>query len=294
VAAFEVGRVGATIEQVRGPIAVVCVVVLACGSSRGDEVDAGGSPRSDATSCGDGTVFHADDDGDGFGDPALSSCSARPGYVADSSDCDDSNELVNPLRIEACDALDNDCDDTVDEQTCAIGCSDGEREGFADMGTYPDIAGCSGGFQIPGLAIAIEPQCDRVAGDDSLNPVGTGCSVDDLCQPQWTVCATAVEVAAASPNGCAGALGPSAPPMFFASRQSGSGGLECGTGNNDLFGCGNLGVAPGASCTPLDRSSNDLCADLLNPWVCGGDGAGEALNVVKPGAASGGVLCCRE
>ena len=33
----------------------------------------------------------------------------------------------------------------------AVGCADGQREGFTDLAMYPDIAGCSGAWTIPGI-----------------------------------------------------------------------------------------------------------------------------------------------
>ena len=62
-------------------------------------------------------TFYADVDGDGFGDAASSiqACSAPAGYVADNSDCDDSNAAINPNAVEVCDGVDNNCDGTIDE-----------------------------------------------------------------------------------------------------------------------------------------------------------------------------------
>src|SRR5262249_10188320 len=33
----------------------------------------------------------------------------------------------------------------------AVGCADGQREGFRNLTTYPNIAGCSGAWTIPGI-----------------------------------------------------------------------------------------------------------------------------------------------
>lgn len=65
----------------------------------------------------DASTFFEDDDGDGFGDPdsSLVACTAIPGFVSDASDCDDRVDTVHPGAVEACDAVDNDCDDVVDE-----------------------------------------------------------------------------------------------------------------------------------------------------------------------------------
>ncbi|MBX2802394.1 MAG: putative metal-binding motif-containing protein [Myxococcales bacterium] len=61
----------------------------------------------------DGTTSYADTDGDGYGDAAAAvvMCAAADGYVADASDCDDTNGDVHPDGVEvAYDGLDNDCD----------------------------------------------------------------------------------------------------------------------------------------------------------------------------------------
>ena len=177
----------------------------------------------------------------------------------------------------------------------AIGCADGEREGFVDLDAYQDIAGCSGGWDVPGVLNTTEPACALGAGDDSADPAGTGCTVADLCAAGWHVCATAGEVDTLSPNGCVGSVDGIGINLFFATRQSGPGQSMCGAGANDFHGCGNIGaggVDPG--CAPLDRTSDDLCEGLPAPWSCPGDQFMEANQVVKSGPANGGVLCCRD
>jgi hypothetical protein len=57
-------------------------------------------------------VFHADVDGDGFGDPdhSVRACTAPSGYVADARDCDDGHPQIHPGATEYCDEVDQDCD----------------------------------------------------------------------------------------------------------------------------------------------------------------------------------------
>jgi hypothetical protein len=175
-----------------------------------------------------------------------------------------------------------------------LGCADGTREAFASLAEFPDIAACAGGWSVPGLLAVASPACGREAGNASPNPTGSGCNVADLCQVGWHVCATAAEVAARTAGaGCAGAA--AGQDAFYAVRQSGPGGAECGVGANDLFGCGDQGASPDmASCAPLDRFSGDLCAELPLTWQCGQDGGDEANAVTKIASEGGGVLCCRD
>lgn len=176
-----------------------------------------------------------------------------------------------------------------------LGCSDGTREGYASTGAFPNIAACAGAWSIGGLLAASTKttSCQRAAGNDGPSPAGSGCNVADLCQPGWHVCETSAEVGAKSAgSGCAGAA---VAGSFFVTRQSGPGGALCGTGANDLFGCGGEGAVPDAvSCAPLDRFSGDLCAAVPTTWVCGSDGFNEANNVTKTTSVGGGVLCCRD
>lgn len=193
------------------------------------------------------------------------------------------------------------------------GCSDGQREGFVDDAKYPNIAGCGGGFGIPGVLPfnpgtapacptlathdTVTPACGRAAGDDGANPSGAGCAVSDLCEAGWHVCSSAADLATHSPTGCSGATVPGDPEMFFVTRQSSNGCGDCATGtrtdadcnsagctrgcantastSNDVFGCGNLGAtSPLVDCAPIDRFSNNLCNDVGTNWSCVDDGSG--------------------
>ena len=174
----------------------------------------------------------------------------------------------------------------------AVGCADGSREGFADLATYPDVASCAGGWDVPGIRQAA-PACDRFAGDGGANPDGTGCNVEDLCAPGWHVCDSPADFGASSPDGCAGVVEGASGDYFFTAAVSGPGSGRCGGGSNDIFGCGTLGDPTSiGSCNSLNRflsSSNDAA-----PWDLGGGSSSEASAAVKSGPADGGVLCCRD
>lgn len=181
-----------------------------------------------------------------------------------------------------------------------IGCSDGERDAYLDSAAQPNIAGCSGGFDVPGLTTvgSRTPACDRQAGDDGQNPEGVGCSVEDLCAEGWAVCNDAMEVASASATGeCPP---PPDAPAIWITRQGGpamSSAVCDATGSDNLTGCGaSLGSAPGSSCAPLDQQLlYDDCV-AATAWECGPDtNRYVELDVVtKTGPAEGGVLCCRQ
>ena len=69
-----------------------------------------GCVKSDDAPC---TSWYQDADGDAYGNPAIAvnSCEQPAGYVADNSDCNDTNRFVNPASIEISgDDVDNNCD----------------------------------------------------------------------------------------------------------------------------------------------------------------------------------------
>ena len=70
----------------------------------------------------DDTVY-ADVDGDGFGDLASSAIGAQPGYVSNSTDCNDANASINPGAVDVCyDGIDNDCNGNIDNVGLPGGC----------------------------------------------------------------------------------------------------------------------------------------------------------------------------
>ncbi len=74
--------------------------------------------EDDAT---DAATWYADTDGDGYGDAASTSvaCDQPSGHVEDSTDCDDADANQFPGATEWCNAEDDDCDGSVDEDDAA-------------------------------------------------------------------------------------------------------------------------------------------------------------------------------
>ena len=93
-----------------------------------DPDDTGGGP-------GPGT-WYRDADGDGYGNPnEVVRTSTQPsGYVADSTDCDDTNATAFPGGTEVCDGADNDCNGTVDDNPADgdTWYTDSDLDGFGD------------------------------------------------------------------------------------------------------------------------------------------------------------------
>jgi hypothetical protein len=101
----------------------------------GDDDDCDGiTDESDAV---DAPTWYYDADKDTHGDPTklLVSCSAPRTYVSVSTDCDDTDSGVYPGASEYCDAEDDDCDGTIDEDEAVDAKTwyeDGDSDGYGD------------------------------------------------------------------------------------------------------------------------------------------------------------------
>ncbi|MBI2339845.1 MAG: FG-GAP repeat protein [Deltaproteobacteria bacterium] len=73
----------------------------------------------DEDSAVDAATWYADTDGDSFGDPINTalSCLQPSGYVADSTDCDDTQSSIYLGATEYCNGADDNCDGSIDEST---------------------------------------------------------------------------------------------------------------------------------------------------------------------------------
>lgn len=174
------------------------------------------------------------------------------------------------------------------------GCADGHREAYLDAAQFPDIAACAGAFTVAGVTTAPSqsPQCSREAGDDGAKPDGAGCSVADLCAAGFHVCSDRADLEASAPTD---ACPPDVPAQtFFLSRETQDAGFACGGGTNNVAGCGSMLFNQDSGCAPFDTLLKQADCNASASWVCPGAADEESVNVVKPGLAEGGALCCRD
>ena len=111
-------------------------------------------------------VFYVDADGDTYGDPdaMVDACEAPEGYVADNTDCDDTSDHANPLAIETCDEMDNNCDGAVDEGVTTTYYEDLDTDGFGNAAVSMEACAIPTGYC-----------ADKTDCDDTDMLIGTGC-----------------------------------------------------------------------------------------------------------------------
>jgi hypothetical protein len=102
-----------------------------------DTVDNDCDTEIDEDDALDVATWYADSDADSFGDPAVSDidCDQPSGYVADNTDCDDTEITTNPGADEYCDGVNNDCDSETDEDDAvdvATWYADTDADGYGD------------------------------------------------------------------------------------------------------------------------------------------------------------------
>jgi len=138
----------------------------------------------------DSSVWYADADGDGFGDPgtAVTACDAPAGYVSNSDDCDDSDANVNPRAVERCNGIDDDCDGTIDGSgavDASVWYADADGDSYGDPGAgvrdceeptgyTSDSSDCDDGAASvhPGAdeyCNSVDDDCDGTTDEDAID-----------------------------------------------------------------------------------------------------------------------------
>ncbi len=119
--------------------------------------------------------------GDQDGDSAIS-------MTCGGADCDDMDPLRSPLLSEACDAVDNDCDERIDEGVSFTYYRDSDSDGFGDAAdalaacTRPDgyvenMTDCDDA--LPSVNPSSLERCDGGTDEDCDGAVDEGCECTD-------------------------------------------------------------------------------------------------------------------
>ena len=122
-------------------------------------------------------TYYPDLDGDLHGDEADAgeyACAPQAGWVADNTDCDDSDDTVHEGATELCDAIDNDCDQALPDDE-----EDGDSDGYMicendcdddDSTIYPTATeDCNG----------VDDDCDGAVPSEEDDADGDGVRVCD-------------------------------------------------------------------------------------------------------------------
>ncbi len=124
-----------------------------------------------------------DRDGDGYGDAgaaASRACALLDGFVENRRDCDDARAGVNPLAVERCNGLDDDCDGTVDVGAFDRGVFFRDRDGDG----YGDSADTVRGCVAPLGYVTRGGDCDDDEGAVSPGSTETCNARDDDCDEE--------------------------------------------------------------------------------------------------------------
>lgn len=123
------------------------------------------------------TPHYLDDDGDGYGQTAISKClcAGTKGWAPKPGDCNDLNPKIHPDAEEVCDFVDNDCDGAVDEagaSDCNPFFLDQDGDGWGLSEKVKCLCGPTGAY------IATKPgDCD----DNPLTGAKTNPGIPEIC-----------------------------------------------------------------------------------------------------------------
>jgi hypothetical protein len=124
------------------------------------------------------STFYRDADGDGYGNPLVTTqaCVAPTGYVSNNTDCSDNIIAIHPGATEVCDGIDNDCDGLVDEGVKSTFYKDADGDGYGNPVVTTQACAAPTGY------VANNTDCSD--NDPSINPGAVevcGNKKDDNC-----------------------------------------------------------------------------------------------------------------
>lgn len=126
--------------------------------------------------------YYVDSDKDGYGKSGstpTAACSAPPGYVSNSLDCDDTRATAYPGAPELCNGLDDDCDAQVDDGvTNSTWYADADADGYGNANVSTSACSKPTGY------VADRTDCDDTRA--AINPAAAeACNgLDDNCNTQ--------------------------------------------------------------------------------------------------------------
>jgi hypothetical protein len=134
----------------------------------------------DPDSAIDALTWYVDADSDSYGNAAIStlSCAAPAGYVADDTDCDDSDAAVFPGAGEYCNGIDDDCDGVIDPSTSLDAIT---WYADADGDTYGDAGSTTAACDVPAGYVADDTDCDDTVATTFPGATEFCNGVDDDC-----------------------------------------------------------------------------------------------------------------
>ncbi|MCB9673655.1 MAG: putative metal-binding motif-containing protein [Alphaproteobacteria bacterium] len=252
------------------------------------------------------TLYFADADGDGSGDPLASvqACAPPSGHVLDDNDCDDTDPGIRPGAADLCDGIDQDCDGAIDEgATFVTYYRDNDQDGFgnpdntvttcdaAPSGYIPDAGDCNDNNASVVVPTWYRDQDgDLVGGDESIQqctrPTGyratTGdCDDTDPARaPMFTeICRTGIDEDCDDATDC---LMPSLQFVPFSGVPDPAiwSIFDTPVGTDAIFTIGNV---------VGDGSPDFLIVDVDAPWSQVVDGS--TLNFLSSSARINGIAC---
>jgi large repetitive protein len=159
-----------------------------------------------------GTIYYLDGDGDGFGDDntSVQSCLApTSAYILTAGDCNDNSVDINPNADELCNAIDDNCNGTLDDNAIdgLTWYIDGDNDGFGSssstqedcdqpQGFIDNTDDCDDGDGNVQFCATCQDILDldisSLSGVYALDPCGVGTATDYYCDMDtelggWTV-----------------------------------------------------------------------------------------------------------